>query len=949
MVKQTKTFKKGNVTKKALSAILAASMVMTSSSFVMAAPVEVEDVAVEAAAVAEDAAVADVVEDVEAGEESVGVVITSSTVKVEDATYTGEAVKPKVTVVATTQAGTQTLVEGKDFTVAYSNNEHATKAARATVTFIGDYVGNDSVTKEFTINPKTLTANDVQLTWNVAGFVYNGQEQKPVLAEITVLGGLNLTITTADVKLDAYSTAYDLKSVGEQKVKLTSQNADFVFDTSIDNKTYTIEKGDFSKCKVEVAPSFYTGSPVAAEVTVKDAANNVVDPSTYDILYFDADGKSASGPQTDIADDYKIQLVSKGNGNFAAGGVIDTTYDIVASSLEEAVKKASVAGKKVTVDSATGDIECKLTYTGKDQILTKNDVVIPGLREGSDYTFAISGSVKDATDTATITITGKNSFAAASPETIAVKVAPMAINTKDFTITAKAKKLADVADKPGVSDMVITIKKGDLTLKSGTDFQILDNSADNIDGAQRTVKIEGLGNYTTEDASGTGSDYIVVPYTQAYGKLIEQANVVVGAGNPQKWTGKQITPAVVVTDGGDTLRKDVDYTVAYGQNVDCGEDAGKVIITGIGDYEGTQEVTFDIKGTDITNLFKATASNVTVDAVKAGNGKSTPVVKFNNGASVPNDFTYTVKYKKGTVELTDALFKTLVEGDTVDVEVTGTGKYSGMISTTYDVVDAKNLAEYIDVADIADQAYTGNAIEPNVAVTVKAAHPGTVVTKDKDYKITYMANTEVGTAYAIVSGIGEYAGEVVKTFKIVGEMPQEIVVLEAQERDLGNGTRTLNSKATKIKYTTAPKTAVTYTSSDENVVTVDAEGNLKYTGLGEATITIEAKAENGYKAAKKEIKVVVKLAKPSFTPFSKNNAFTLTSSTVKGAEKFEVQYATKKNFSNAKTKTFTTTTAGKIRQVKVAAADKRTYYVRVRAVSGTTKSAWSGVKTVATK
>ena len=57
MVKQTKTFKKGNVTKKALSAILAASMVMTSSSFVMAAPVEVEDVAVEAAAVEEVAEV----------------------------------------------------------------------------------------------------------------------------------------------------------------------------------------------------------------------------------------------------------------------------------------------------------------------------------------------------------------------------------------------------------------------------------------------------------------------------------------------------------------------------------------------------------------------------------------------------------------------------------------------------------------------------------------------------------------------------------------------------------------------------------------------------------------------------------------------------------------------------------------------------------------------------
>ena len=39
MVRQTKRFKKG-LNKKVLSAILAASMIMTSSSFAMAAPVE---------------------------------------------------------------------------------------------------------------------------------------------------------------------------------------------------------------------------------------------------------------------------------------------------------------------------------------------------------------------------------------------------------------------------------------------------------------------------------------------------------------------------------------------------------------------------------------------------------------------------------------------------------------------------------------------------------------------------------------------------------------------------------------------------------------------------------------------------------------------------------------------------------------------------------------------
>ena len=279
-----------------------------------------------------------------------------------------------------------------------------------------------------------------------------------------------------------------------------------------------------------------------------------------------------------------------------------------------------------------------------------------------------------------------------------------------------------------------------------------------------------------------------------------------------------------------------------------------------------------------------------------------------------------------------------------------TGKYKGTISSTYNVKDAIDISDVATVDAIANQAYTGKAIEPAVVVKVKTNTLGvTALNQGTDYTVSYEYNTQVGTAYALVTGKGVYAGEIAVPFKIVGEMDQTIEVLAAQERDLGNGSRTLNSKPTKIKYATAPETTVTYTSSNPDVVTVDEEGNVKYTGIGEATITIEAKAENGYKAAKKEVKVVVTLAKPSFTPFSKNNAFTLTSSTVKGAEKFEVQSATKKDFSTAKTKTFATTSAGKIRQVKVSAGDKTTYFVRVRAISGTTKSAWSATKTVATK
>lgn len=58
------------------------------------------------------------------------------------------------------------------------------------------------------------------------------------------------------------------------------------------------------------------------------------------------------------------------------------------------------------------------------------------------------------------------------------------------------------------------------------------------------------------------------------------------------YSGKKITHPVVVTDGSETLTKGTDYTVKYSCNKDVG--TAHVDITGIGDYTGTLNETFDI-------------------------------------------------------------------------------------------------------------------------------------------------------------------------------------------------------------------------------------------------------------------------------------------------------------------------------------------------------------------
>lgn len=68
----------------------------------------------------------------------------------------------------------------------------------------------------------------------------------------------------------------------------------------------------------------------------------------------------------------------------------------------------------------------------------------------------------------------------------------------------------------------------------------------------------------------------------------------------------------------------------------------------------------------------------------------------------------------------------------------------------------------VDVADVADQFYTGSAIAP--LPVVKAGD--TTLVKDVDYKVAYENNVEVGTAVIKVTGLGKYSFTVQKKFKI---------------------------------------------------------------------------------------------------------------------------------------------------------------------------------------
>ena len=1006
MVKQTKTFKKGNVTKKALSAILAASMVMTSSSFVMAAPadVAVEDVAVETAApetedvvvgaeeATEETTEAEAVEETEeaAEEENVGVRYAAIGIKFvnnEKATYeyTGDAIKPEIQVLGYTNAtdvdkdGKGTVLNSNDYDVNYTSNKEVGEATVYVATKNNETTeyGPLEATAKFNIVRRKLDQNNTKVTYSTipdGGFTYNGKKQVPE-ATVTVDMGKDgvKTLDKNDYTLEFISnddgTKGDGINVGAQTVQLKFTSKKYENTTAgkgpnyaIGYKQYAIVQAPFDSSNIQVSArtlpvetdNRYSVKQVKSFLTVTN--KDGVEVNDYDLEVYDANGNSVDFIKA--VGTYKIKVSSDGEGNYKKGSV-DSSVTIAITTLEEALKNITIKvdsydkdGKPTGSTTATKDKDGSyyVEYNGDRQKITDikmHDLGFGTLEYWDDYMLDSKLTAVDSGYNLTATVIGSGFFEGQSAE-ITVAIRPKTITGDVFHIESKLGRAQNgkQSDNATITDFRFAPRKGyEYDMVEGKDYTYT------TDKKTGKVIVTGKGNF-----AGTAA----FAYEEGNEKFLNDPSIVGTVSGTYKYTGQQITPDVVnnvtlVEKNGEdsfTLRAGIDYAidikgVTYGENKNVG--IGTITIQGKGEYQGSKTLTFKISGTNFSDTFKlGTMKDISAsDAWKAAftNRKygQDPEVVYKSNGNPAEEGTYVVNYYVNGVEIKRGSSKFYTPGTEITVVVTGQKQYEGKLTTSYKVL-GYNIADFVKAEAIADQDYTGKAIEPFVKVTMLG---GTTLKNGRDYTISYKNNVEVGTATAIVTGIGKYSGTVTVPFKIVGQMEQAIDVLDVQERDLGNGTRTLNSKGTKIKYTVAPKTAVTYTSSNPDVVSVDAEGNIKYTGLGEATIKIVAAESDIYKAASVEVKVVVTLKRPTMTLFTRNNAFTFTTSTVNGAKQFEIQYATNKEFENAESKVYSTT--GKLRQVKVSAKDKTTYYVRIRAINGSTKTAWSAYKTVATK
>lgn len=125
-------------------------------------------------------------------------------------------------------------------------------------------------------------------------------------------------------------------------------------------------------------------------------------------------------------------------------------------------------------------------------------------------------------------------------------------------------------------------------------------------------------------------------------------------------------------------------------------------------------------------------------------------VKYNNKKLV-KDVDYTVKYSNN------------VNAGNAKAVITGKGKYSGSYTKTYKIVPVKESKDLKFSPKSTTVSYTGKAKTPGIVITYK----NKTLTKNKDYKISYTSNVNIGTAKMTVKGMGNFSFNKTFNFKIV--------------------------------------------------------------------------------------------------------------------------------------------------------------------------------------
>lgn len=740
--------------------------------------------------------------------------------KIASQYYTGSQIKP----VPKIKNGTTTLKNGTDFTLTYQNNVNK-GTAKVYIKGKGNYSGSCSLTFSITARPVST------LKITVPSVTYNGKAQKPAVTvkynnykfkngtDYTLSYKNNTKIGTATVTVKGKGKLSGTKSVTFKINAKPIKNAVITYNNSLT----------------------YNGSTLSPAVTVKYGNATLKKNTDYTVAY---SNNVNAGTGT-------ITITGKG----IYGGSVKKTFTI---------KKLGISATAV---SGTGN----KVYTGS-AIKPVPAVKAGGrtLKNGTDFTVSYKSNTEPGT--ATLKVTGKGNYSGSVSKTF--KITARAIN--DVEVTVPDTVFTGVQVRPDV-----VVSYGNYQFINNSDYTL--SFKDNVNIGTASVVVTGKNHLS-------GSRTVTFPIEKA-----DISSTEIAVKNAT-FTGSAVKSAVDVRLGNVTLKEGTHYTLSYKNNVNAG--TAQVTVSGKGSLEGAVTKSFTIAKADISKASISASGTYAPDDVKIGIN-----AKFGNYTLKSSDYSFTAPTAAGEQTLTisgngnfsgkatvkcnvakadianaisslslstdgkgytvtiiydgvlltqDKDYKVAVTESATGVSavITGIGNYGG----TATISGISNELEAFEnaVVTIGKVTYNGTAQLPSVTVKI-----GSVTLKSgTDYILSAYDNTNAGSATAVITGKGKYAGAEKKTqFTIAPAAISSASISCEDQIYTGQGVTaqpvvTFNGKtlALGIDY---------YISGYSNIVnvgtaTVTVKGKGNFTGTAKGTFRI-VKQDNMETLVKKRL------------------------------------------------------------------------------------------------
>lgn len=740
--------------------------------------------------------------------------------KIASQYYTGSQIKP----VPNIKNGTTALKNGTDFTLTYQNNVNK-GTAKVYIKGKGNYTGSCSLKFSITARPVST------LKITVPSVTYNGKAQKPAVTvkynNYTFKNGTDYTLSyrnntkigTATVTVKGKGKLSGTRSVTFKINAKPIKNAVITYNNSLT----------------------YNGSALSPAVTVKYGNTTLKKNTDYTVAYSN-NVNAGTG---------SITITGKG----IYGGSVKKTFTI---------KKLGISASAV---SGTGN----KVYTGS-AIKPVPAVKVGGrtLKNGTDFTVSYKNNTEPGT--ATLSVTGKGNYSGSVAKT--------------FKITARAINDVEVT----VPDTVFTGEqvKPDVVVSYGS-YQFINNS-------DYTLSFKDNVNIGTASVVVTGKKHLSGSRTVTF--PIEKADVSSTeiAVKNATFTGSAVKSAVDVKLGTVTLKEGTHYTLSYKNNVNAG--TAQVTISGKGSLEGAVTKDFTVAKADISKASISASGTYAPDGVKIGinakfgnytlkssdyivnvptsageqtltisgngnfSGKTTvkcnvakaDIANAKSSLSLSTDgkgYTVTVIYD-GVLLTQNKDYKVAVteSGTGVSAVITGIGNYGGKVTLS----GISNELEAFEnaVVTIGKVTYNGTAQLPSVTVKI-----GSVTLKNgTDYILSAYDNTNAGTATAVITGKGKYAGAEKKTQFTIAPAAISSASISCEDQ-IYTGQGVTAQPVVTFKGKTLALGIDYYISGYSNIVnvgtaTVTVKGKGNFTGTAKGTFRI-VKQDNMETLVKKRL------------------------------------------------------------------------------------------------